>query len=161
MHIVPKYSYIINFEPYVVYWGPPKWNTEQSWWVSPKVADSHQTLPIYGDIHHRTSPYMDLSTGRYKTRSRWGLNEYARVIFASMEANKLKNALKFLILEVTRLFEAIEHFTKLPNKIFLPLSNVARRLGEIDYLVLRNFAVEEGWVDINHMDFPVQDCCNG
>ena len=68
MHIVPKYSYITNFEPYVVYWGPPKWNTEQSWWVSPKVADSHQMLPIYSDVHHRTSPYMDLSTGGYKTR---------------------------------------------------------------------------------------------
>jgi len=37
-----------------------------------------------------------------------------------MEANKLKNALKFLIPEVTRLLEAIEHFTKLPNKVFLP-----------------------------------------
>jgi hypothetical protein len=67
MHIVPKHSYITNFEPYVVYWGPPKWNTEQSWWVSPKVADSLQMLPIYGDVHHHTSPYMDLSTGGYKT----------------------------------------------------------------------------------------------
>ena len=46
----------------------PKWNTEQSWWVSPKVADSHQTLPIYGNVHHCTlPPYMDLSTGGYKT----------------------------------------------------------------------------------------------
>jgi len=61
-----------------------------------------------------------------------------------MEANKLKNALKFLIPEVTRLFEAIECFTKLPNKVFLSLSNVARRLGEIDRLVLRHFTVEEG-----------------
>jgi len=42
-----------------------------------------------------------------------------------MEADKLKNALKFLVPKVTRLFEAIKCFTELPNKIFLPLSNVA------------------------------------
>ena len=60
-----------------------------------------------------------------------------------MKANQLKNAFEFLVPEVTRLLEAIERFTELSNKIFLPLSNVARRLGEIDCLVFRHFAVEK------------------
>jgi hypothetical protein len=61
-----------------------------------------------------------------------------------MKADQFKNAFELLIPEVTRLLEAIECFTELSHKIFLPISNIARRLGEIDHLVFRHFAVEEG-----------------
>src|ERR1700679_2907586 len=47
-----------------------------------------------------------------------------------------------------------------PNKVFLSFGNITRRLGEIDSLVFRYCAVEESRVDIDDMDFPVQDCCN-
>jgi len=41
------------------------------------------------------------------------------------------------------LFKAIEHFAKFPDKVFLTLSNVARRrLGKIDCLVFRHFTVD-------------------
>jgi len=61
-----------------------------------------------------------------------------------MEADKLKNALKFLIPEVTRLFEAVERFTQFSKQNLPSPQRHSRRLGEIDCLVLRHFAVEEG-----------------
>src|SRR5258705_7916391 len=79
-----------------------------------------------------------------------------------MKTDQLKNAFEFLVPEVTRLLEAIECFTKLPNKIFLPLSDVARRLGEIDHLVFRHFLLRKAestsitWISLAAMASSMQ-----
>ena len=42
-------------------------NAPKSQRQSPKVPISHHMLPIYGDVHHCTLPYIDLYTGVYNT----------------------------------------------------------------------------------------------
>ena len=55
----------------------------------------------------------------------------------------LKNAFELLVPEMARPFEAIECLAQFPDKVFFPHGNIAWRLGKIDSLVFRHFAIEE------------------